>query len=600
MSRLHTIDITVTLAAPWLVHGNDPGRLGLDAVLMRDRAGQVLLPGTLLVGRIADAWHELRTHFGAHQLPHAEDWFGREARDFVPSHGRIYTNDLPCPKGSESGTATANRIQCNDDSGAVEPGMLMLAEQEHAPGQKVSFVGRWRAWLSEAEVAPLRTALLAGLLWQDQLGAMASVGLGEVLGATVDVKAVPLPPQPQAAAGGRTRRLALTFNGPLCVGVRGTAAGNLFDSTDIVPGAAIKAAMAEMWRHWRSYTGPLGDGNTPLAKAFDALRVSHAFPAADRQRRPGRLPLSLVVSRSGALLDAVQCPQAELPEGAAPRFSIDWKGEDWGRACASQGWGETRRELRVRTAISRTSRTAEEGKLFAYECNVAVGDTVWLADLALPDSVPQPEAVWKELEQLLAVGIGPIGKTAAWGDALLQDTAVLTADVWSADDLLTLPSSVVLQLQTPALLFAADAVAEQPSVDLLALYRSSFGELSGEALELQHFFASQALAGGEYLMRRYASKVPQRPQGQQRFLPYVLTQPGSVFVLNARAGRETDALKILRQWRQMGLPLPADARRVHGDGWSLNPFVPENGYGEVTVNANHGFPAVQPTAQEAA
>ena len=33
---LHTIDLTVTLAAPYLVYGSDPGCLGLDAILLHE------------------------------------------------------------------------------------------------------------------------------------------------------------------------------------------------------------------------------------------------------------------------------------------------------------------------------------------------------------------------------------------------------------------------------------------------------------------------------------------------------------------------------------------------------------------------------------
>lgn len=600
MRQLHLIDISLTLSAPWLVHGNDPGRLGLDAVLMRDRLGRPLLPGTLLAGRISDAWTELRRDFGTgEQLPEPTQWFGSAANGFEPAHARLHVDDLVCETPPEQGASTANRIRIDADRQAVLPGMLMLAEQDHRPGQKVVFSGRWRAWLGDGEAASLRVALLAGLLWQDQLGAMATVGLGEVLGADVGIRGVDMP-APGAGREGHARRLRLIFDGPLCVGTRGNAGGNLFESADVIPGAALKAALADMWRRWRSHAGPVAAGGTALAQAFDALRIGHAFPAADPGRRPGIIPLSFVVTPGGALQDVCHCPDAELLDGAAPRFPIDWKGEDWGRASAIQGWGETARELRVRTAISPKSRTADAGKLFAYECVVAKGDTVWLADLTLPHSVLQPGAVWAELEQLLSVGVGPIGKTAAWGSAELLDAPGVSGDVWGSDSLDACPGTAVLQLLTPALLFAAPSVADKAMVDLHDLYQRSFDELSGGALHLRHFFASQTLSGGEYLMRRYVAPTAERMAPPAPCMPFVLTQPGSVFVLEPQRGREADALESLRRWRNGGLPLTSAVRAAHGIDWQANPFVPENGFGEVSVNAHHGLPVLQPATKEVA
>jgi hypothetical protein len=67
----------------------------------------------------------------------------------------------------------------------------------------------------------------------------------------------------------------------------------------------------------------------------------------------------------------------------------------------------------------------------------------------------------------------------------------------------------------------------------------------------------------------------------------VLTQPGSTFLVKA-VGDATDAAQRVRQWLQHGLPL---AKSVcpgfdpqAGDVWKRCPFIPTQGYGEITVN----------------
>ena len=61
---LCSIDITVTLKAPWLVHGSEPGRYGLDASMLRNHEGFPILPGSLISGRIRAAWKEMNEEMG--------------------------------------------------------------------------------------------------------------------------------------------------------------------------------------------------------------------------------------------------------------------------------------------------------------------------------------------------------------------------------------------------------------------------------------------------------------------------------------------------------------------------------------------------------
>ena len=88
------------------------------------------------------------------------------------------------------------------------------------------------------------------------------------------------------------------------------------------------------------------------------------------------------------------------------------------------------------------------------------------------------------------------------------------------------------------------------------------------------FFASQSLAGGYQVLRFQANKP---------YNPFLLTDPGSVFVLRA-SGDIASAQASIAQWLHAGLSLPGWAQARYGNHWRTCPFLPEDGFGEVAVN----------------
>ena len=198
---LHRIELALTLRAPWLVHGNDPGSHGLDAVQLRGPYGRRVLPGTLLAGRIRAAWRELGTRFGLQDVPQDLAWFGPlaeadKADDGIatpagagkhrrqPLRARVHVSDLlegALPQGAGH---IATRVEINEASGAASDGMLLALEQLDLPGKEVTVYGLWHAWLALGEAEPLARHIAKALRWQTQLGAQRSVGFGEL----VDVK----------------------------------------------------------------------------------------------------------------------------------------------------------------------------------------------------------------------------------------------------------------------------------------------------------------------------------------------------------------------------------------------------------------------------
>jgi len=573
MKTLYQFQIDITLIAPWLVHGNDPGKFGLDATLLRDHQGRPILPGTLLQGRLRHAWAEMRKDFQL-AMPDPAQWFGKEGNE-RDARGRLWIDDLVMlnPPNDQS---LSTRVPIDPDTGAARQGMLLMIEQLCPPGTPVHFSGTWRAWLDDAEANELQKAIQAGLNWQSQLGAQRSVGFGKIEKISTSRKKVEK--NNTTAPSGARLRLTLDFASPLCVGAR-SRRGNVFISSDTISGGTLKGAIASQLRQQYGKPVPELNEQSKLDKHFDALRFTHAFPANGNQR-PGALPLSLAAVE-GNLYDLAACATPQLIDQNAPAFCHDWKKNAWNAALQQQAWGKTQRHLRVRTAIDPETRTAQEQKLFAYDCCVAETGTRWLADIdfsAIPAA--DRDQVCAELAALLQAGLGPIGKTDAWASASLSAE---TASVWSQMEITS--NSVTVQLNTPALLIASSQVAEQNTPDLQAIYRALFDELSDNSLHLSHYFASHHMAGGEFLHKK-------RSAG--RYLPYVLTDAGSVFIFKVNDAKK--AKITLAHWQQLGLPLPKAVESEAGNDWQRNPYLPQNGYGEVAINLQHGFKA--PTAQQ--
>lgn len=591
MSRqLHAITLDISLEAPYLVHGNDPGRYGLDATLLTDHRGRPILPGTLVAGRIVEAWSSLG---GRLHNPDTDQWFGLKG----VKRARLRVDDLMLK--SINGAAVTgkpqgdqlSRIRQSDETGAVEPGALLLIEQIAAPGAQLCFSGAWHSWATKEEIEILVPQLRAALLLQTQLGAYRGVGFGRLR--KVAVSAKPIDAAPLNLPPGQDRyRLALGGDVALCVGAR-SRRGNVFESRDIISGGTILGAMAQMLAVRHGVTD-LSAIDTPLAKHFGNLRCTHALPAKKGKGRPAPLPQSLI-AYGDEIRDAWRhkTPPASLAH--TPAFQTDWKGKDYERASAGQGWGETRKHLRIRTDIDQDGK-AKEQSLFAYESVYVPGDdscnlrTEWLFDLDLSGIADKAERAnaAKELSKLLSYGLFPLGKS----DARLEvRSGAGTGSVWQSGlpNVLQAGEKIPLLLVSDALLFPTEAIAVRPDADLLALYQAAFADLAKqtgheEALLLSHFFATQRLEGGGYLNHRYL-----RPKGKP-YQPWVLTEAGSLFVFEVKNAE--NAMRLLRHWQDKGLGLPKAVKDCYGDTWESHPYRPQAGYGEVMIAPQHGFAAL--------
>ena len=594
--QLHAIEIEITLEAPYLIHGNDPGRYGLDATLLTDHRDRPILPGTLVAGRIVEAWCSLSGQLGNAD---AATWFGQKGvTGQGGSRARLLVDDLVLsqvdgkpvngkPQGDE-----LTRIRQNEDTGAVEPGALLIIEQIAAPGAQLQFKGTWRAWATGEEIKTLVPQLQAALRLQTQLGAYRGVGFGRLKSLAVSAKSVQ--PAPLKLPQGQDRyRLALSGDAALCVGAR-SRHGNVFESSDRISGGTLLGAIARMLadRHGAIDLDAIG---TPLAKHFSALRCTQALPAQKGQARPAPLPQSLI-AYGDEICDA--WPHSRPPPELAhsPAFQTDWKGKDYAIATATQGWGKTGRHLRVRTDIDQDGK-AKEKSLFAYECVHAPRDdsgnllTEWLFDLDL-SGIAEPEErteVSQELDELLRHGLFPLGKTdAVMGLQWISPGQPGAAPVWKSviPELSKAGELIPVLLVSDALLFPTTTVADNPDADLLAIYQAAFASLAEQAghkgaLQLSHFFATQRLEGGKYFKFRFLD-----PKNKP-YQPWVLTEAGSLFVFKVENAE--NAKKLLQCWQDQGLGLPEWVKKDYGDTWQDHPYRPEAGFGEVIIAPQHGF-----------
>lgn len=606
----HHFSISLTVQGPILTKSSSPSGFGVDAAVARVTHGpqrdQPCIPGTHIEGKVREAWGQLG--YDDQNIIRLLGLKSPEGTDDLPVRGRLQIGDLIATSKGKS-RITRHRIALEQELGSVKHGALQVIETPYAAGETVTFTGK--AWAYGEDAKALREQLQLGLSFLTHIGSGRSIGLGRLL----EVAVTPLEAQSTKPTSGLgsplTLHLKLQPQGPLCIS-KHKMDENLYASEDFIPGNMVAGALVETWAATlglrpgssASQCAEKDPARALLARHFDELRFRHAFPAPSDKSRPKAIPLSWVKSGDKPY-DVASLPAAKLlpnskGELLSPAFLLDWKGKDFEKANAACGRHSPSRELRVRTSIDSRKRTVdrgendEGGKLFAWELIHPEADDdantplVWhgAIDLSAVKNAEERAAVAHQLDSLLA-DLGFVSKTKAH-----CPTLVAAAEAEAASSLST-NSPLHLVLQTPALLVdprfqnlpglpthgAVDATA------MTALYRQVWHDLSGGNLELTHHFSRQQLAGGPYLAARY--------QKGKAYNPWLLTTEGSVFafkVINAEK-----AAACLTVWLETGLPLPQWAEDKWGDSWRTNPFLPQNGFGEIAVHQTHpNFPLPTP------
>jgi len=579
--NLYSISLELTIEAPFATHSSDPGAAGIDTPLARNSGGTLVIPGTLILGRLREAWES--PNVPVTWQTKAKEWCGEPAKAWQPITGRLMLDDLVL-EAEDPKPGQFTRVEVDSAAGAVARGSLQVIEQPFAIGAQLKFAGSWRAYATEHEIEELVCFTKKGIYWAEQVGSMRSVGFGQVVSVEVRATKVTAP----SVAGDRTKdggntvptriELELDFERrPFCVPLRPLAGGNLFVTGDHLPGHVVKSAIAMTWaamlgKRLNEHV-VAGWGNDALAKHFSDIIVSAAHPSSDAAARPLPAPHSWVKA-GGDILDAALLDTPCLVNDAAPAFAIDWKDADYAAAAKVTGWPWVDRGLRVHTAIASKIRRADEGELFAYELAMPAQGQCWrgYVDLSAISAEKRPAAI-KKLQCLLANGLHFIGKTKTWATCKLTFADRKVDQIGNA-------GPWVVQLVTPALLTSHTECYEvqQGKYSLHKLYEKVWGELTGGAASLSHFYARQQLSGGAFSFQN-------RQSGEGTYRPAVLTEAGSVFVLGVAEGKTCmDVQSALQGLQQTNLWLRKLVKDEHGECWTANSWQPTNGFGEIAVN----------------
>ncbi len=574
MTHRHELTISVTLRSPFILPGLNVASLGIDTPALRDEAGQPLVPADQVKGLLRAAMVSLVT-VGAASRQELVELFGKASPDAAggvtasnaPERGGLITADLAADLMPPADPHSITRIKINDATGAVQHGALQVVELVAPVGQDVPFTGT-----AILRCPPERLERLVGLLakaWAlvPAIGGAKSAGFGRVTQARVTVAAsAPLLPAAVADKAVDSVWLDVSFDRRLLVDAK-RLSDNVWRGSEIVPGAAIKGALARALE----LAGERPEAaDSPLGQALSTIRIGHAFPT-DKDRRllcDLPLPQSLVQLEQGdgTILDALMVPPAHIPmgrNGAVPAYVGDWKN---GKRPDHLPSSDMAALPRIHTRIGE-GYTAAEGDLY-----VDIGLSPWrdataseprFWRLRIDRNGADPVCFARFIALLCQSGLDGVGTTGAkatFREATpppglnIGPVSTPTGDLWA------------VTLITPALMLPHDV-----GNALHGAYQEYWRRaLDQPDLILRNLFARHRLAGGYIAMRR-------RHFGPSAYRPFLLTEPGTVFLLQGPLGA---ALK-----RRLGTGLPA--RGANG-GWATDwrtcPFLPENGFGDFRLN----------------
>lgn len=567
MSKPYRMPVTLKVDGPVLTNASVRGAFGVDAYMARS-GGKYYLPGTQIRGLVRMALEQIQSA-GVDIGIDLCAVFGKPTESDTnnePARGQLTFPDLTDPKPSTVADSPLRyRLRQDYERGAAREQHLMILETPYSEGHRVTFQGSAIILALPEEATAIRKAVSKAFGWIAAVGAERSIGFGKLASATCEEPRA-VQPSPDVPARDEPAKewftLDITPEGPFCLSER-RVADNLFESATFIPGAAIKGCIA-----------PLLDSSA--LPYLDKARFSHAFPSDADGQRETVAPLSLAAYKKAKLTDVLAQTEPFLLDGEPPRFWHDWKDADRSAVSELLQAPTIKHELRVRTEISPQTGRANDEHLFALRL-VLPEQNIWRGHLCLTEV---PEAARASILRVLRLGLYGVGKlkTAA-GVAIHAMDAPRIPDPLESGD-------YAVMLRTHALMLRGDSPAfrsVEMKKDLLRKeYEVYWNSVSGGALELVNYFQKNSLAGGNYYAHRF--------QTNGTYRPYLLTDPGSVFLLRPAAGKNAEARTCLEGLLRRGLPIPAEVASFYEfdlsdpDVWKRCPYLPQSGYGEIVLN----------------
>ena len=584
----------LSFVAPIISQAAGAIKFGLDAAHLRDRNGNLALPGTLIQGNLLHYWGELYQEdmgLGAPSRAGEKGW---------PNRGRVGFSEFWSADVKGSSSDLRYRIKINEDTGRTDDGALQMIESTLPSGTLVTFSGEIYSWFnSENEAREFARKLAKVLRYIPAMGAFKGIGFGRIKQVEVKCSAIEAMPsqlnEPAKETMLKTGQLGLVIkpDRAFCFSrhLVGNSAreravedssglDNQYVSEDFIPGGAIKGAIATFLRQFSdnpdsNHASPPQSERFPLICTYlDQITISHAQPCIKGRKTRGQpLPKSVVYA-DDRFFDISMTPPG-LINDCAPLFSTDWKSKEWTRLQSEPNtnltaYMDNHRSLVLHTGIDRATGASLGSALFSIEAVVSE-DHEWLSNLTLPGSLneTQTQALVEELRDFFALGLHWLGKTEA--SAEVEMTTVFESperNPITPDD-----EYCTLMLCSDACLLPVGTVAPSTNGghELQQAYAATIDDLSQGSLELVRTIAQQKLVGGTYLHKRFGHG--------NAYNPAIFTEAGSVFVM--RIKDEEKAIELLAQWKRNGLP------QISGvsEDWRSNPYIGANGYGEIAINS---------------
>lgn len=584
---IEILPVKLSIEAPYLTRSNNPGSYGVDTPLARDARGGLIIPGSHIIGKISHAMRDLadivddtkiRNHiqldllnlFGTNaQSVNIDKVSGREDRRNISASDFILKN-------VEKPHSTRTRIARDNATMTVMEGMLQVIEQPFKFGETLEFEGELRFFYTPD--ADQLNRVKKAFQYVLQFGGLRSVGFGsskKVEFETFKTQKYPT----RIAESFQSLCLQLDFKDPFCTG-EARNDPNTYTSALYVPGGAIKGAIARQVLTHYGLKGFIDENEeempspplVELARNFDGIRIRHGVSSqitSEKKRRPAVYPASLSaieIDDQIHLIDLASLPDASNPvliEGQPPLSLFDFKPKH--RDIAKKVFGfssQPKQMLRVRTQIDASRRAAMTNRLFGVEYT-RNDEHKFIAQVDIPDSADK-QNVADALTQILSNGLAGVGRGGAYADVSLTST---TEEYTESND-----DRVVVVLQSSALL--RDPASD--GQDLCVDYEQGFRKIGlPNNWALSAVFVEETLAGGSFMKNRRPSK--------SLYQPWLLTKPGGVFVFERQSGD----VPLPKNWFEYGLDVPATVLDHYGLKqneflYRECPYLPQNGYGEVT------------------
>lgn len=582
--------LTITLRSPFLIGGEEQISSAIDAVTMRDACGtHAIVPGSVIKGVLRDALCGLAAlgHPEIGDLP--REWFGvASGAAGKPERGRLAFGDLVSTEAVPTNPSFYARVAIDSPTGSAREGALQLIDLPWPVGKTVTFTGAIhgdRALLDDKAIALIKQALLA----IPALGSMRGIGFGRLV--AFDVKreiSVPKALPEVKLANEQDLLLRIRFDGPFVV-ASDRPDDNSFAGSEVVPGAALKGAIA--------------DRLSPSAAAMSgltAITIHHGLPV-HRDAPLGAatirvLPASLALVPGAPIRGIDAKPGDKYPPSIVDmtqhyddllidrgdgqilpmHFADDWKQADaeavYRAIAEANGWSklEPRRDQRTRAAIDGARGTSLASNLFSVEAVAPIDTKDNLLDWEFRlcgDAEPL---------QALVRDIGGVsltmGKLKTGARVVEADIAppVPRPEVRAERD----RAATTILLTTPAILTRL-ARLEAAGGEIALAYASYFTEYFRDrvpGIRLDRFYAAQRLLTGYQALRFKSS--------ESRFEPWIETKAGAVFCLSAPASEREELQELVALWSRFGLPPDG------GEGqqaWATLPMARENGFGAIAA-----------------